>query len=85
MVIQDIITIDPEILGGTPVFKGTRVPISSLYEHLENGITIDGFLDDFPTVPKESIIQLLEFSKISILSLATSQNFNVNTNRRKSA
>jgi uncharacterized protein (DUF433 family) len=85
MIIQDIISIDPEILGGTPVFKGTRVPISSLYEHLENGITIDGFLDDFPSVPKESIIQLLEVSKVSILALATTQNFNEDTNRRKSA
>lgn len=85
MIIQDIITIDSEILGGTPVFKGTRVPISSLYEHLESGITIDGFLDDFPSVPKEFIIQILEVSKISMLSLATSQNFNENTNRRKSA
>jgi len=85
MIIQDIITIDPEILGGTPVFKGTRVPISSLYEHLESGITIDGFLDDFPSVQKESIIQLLEVSKVFILSLAKRQNFNENTNRRKSA
>ncbi|MBC7923256.1 MAG: DUF433 domain-containing protein [Ferruginibacter sp.] len=56
----DVINIDPEILGGTPVFSGTRVPIETLFDHLESGITIDGFLDDFPSVTKEQVIQILE-------------------------
>ena len=56
----DVITINPEILGGTPVFKGTRVPIETLFDHLESGITIDDFLDDFPSVTKEQVIQVLE-------------------------
>jgi uncharacterized protein (DUF433 family) len=56
----DVININPEILGGTPVFKGTRVPIEILFDHLESGITIDAFLDDYPTVSKEQVIQVLE-------------------------
>lgn len=56
----DVINIDPEILGGTPVFLGTRVPVETLFDHLESGITIDAFLDDFPSVTKEQVIQVLE-------------------------
>ena len=50
---SNVITIDPEILGGTPVFHGTRVPIESLFDHLENGVSLDEFLDDFPSVGRE--------------------------------
>lgn len=60
--IQDIITIDAEILGGQPVFKGTRVPVESLFMHLEKGISLDEFLLDFPTVSKEHAIALLEIA-----------------------
>ena len=56
----DVININPEIMGGTPVFRGTRVPIETLFDHLESGITIDAFLDDYPTVSKEQVIQVLE-------------------------
>lgn len=56
----DVINIDPGILGGTPVFKGTRVPIEILFDHLETGKTIDEFLEDFPTVTKEQVVQVLE-------------------------
>lgn len=56
----DVINIDPEILGGTPVFRGTRVPVETLFDHLESGITIDAFLDDFPSVTKVQVIQVLE-------------------------
>ena len=56
----DVININPEILGGTPVFRGTRVPIETLFDHLESGITIDAFLDDYPTVSKEQVVQVLE-------------------------
>ena len=58
----DVININPEILGGTPVFRGTRVPIETLFDHLESGITIDAFLDDYPTVSKEQVIQVLELA-----------------------
>ncbi|MEO0332445.1 MAG: DUF433 domain-containing protein [Bacteroidota bacterium] len=56
----DAININPEIMGGTPVFRGTRVPIETLFDHLERSITIDAFLDDYPTVSKEQVIQVLE-------------------------
>ena len=58
-----VINIDKEILGGTPVFNGTRVPIKNLFDYLETGETIDEFLDDFPSVKREQIIKLLEFSE----------------------
>ena len=54
-----VINIDPEILGGTPVFNGTRVPIESLFDHLEGGVSLDEFLDDFPTVTREQAIEVL--------------------------
>ncbi|MEM9830085.1 MAG: DUF433 domain-containing protein [Bacteroidota bacterium] len=56
----DVININPEIMGGTPVFNGTRVPIETLFDHLERGITIDAFLDDYPTVSKEQVTRVLE-------------------------
>ncbi len=59
MKIADIITINQEIQSGTPVFKGTRVPIQSLFWHLESGVTVDEFLEDFPSVTKNQVIQLL--------------------------
>jgi uncharacterized protein (DUF433 family) len=57
------ITIDPEILSGAPVFTGTRVPIDALLNNLEAGLTLDDFLDNFPTVTREQALQVLEFSK----------------------
>ena len=51
---------NPEILGGTPVFAGTRVPVRILMEHLEAGDRLDEFLDDFPTVTREQAVALLE-------------------------
>ena len=57
-----VINRDPEILGGTPVFMGTRVPVCTLMEHLEEGYTLDYFLDHFPTVSREQAIQLLELA-----------------------
>jgi len=62
MKISDIITINQEIQSGTPVFSGTRVPIQSLFWHLESGVSIDEFLEDFPSVTKKQVIQLLELS-----------------------
>ncbi len=55
--------IDPDILGGEPVFAGTRVPLRSLFEHLENGESIDDFLEGFPSVKREQVIGVLESSK----------------------
>ena len=57
------IQVDPEIMGGTPVFKGTRVPIKTLFDYIEGESTIDDFLIDFPSVTKEQVIHLLEHLK----------------------
>ncbi len=62
MLLNKLITIDPEILGGQPVFKGTRVPIETLFDHLEAGVSLDGFLDDFPSVTREQEIAVLEIA-----------------------
>ncbi|MGC2529919.1 MAG: DUF433 domain-containing protein [Candidatus Acidiferrum sp.] len=59
----DIVVKDPEILGGTPVFSGTRVPFQNLLDYLEGGETLDEFLDDFPTVTREAAIAALEQAK----------------------
>jgi uncharacterized protein (DUF433 family) len=58
-----IVHSDPEILGGTPVFVGTRVPLKSLYDHLEAGDTIDEFLDSFPSVSREQAVAALELGR----------------------
>ena len=63
------VTIDPEIVSGTPVFRGTRVPIDALINNLEDGLTLDEFLDNFPTVARDQAIQVLEFSKNTLLRL----------------
>jgi len=63
MIRSEIITIDPEIQGGSPVFRGTRVPIDILFDHLENGSTIEEFIDDFPSVTKEMAVAVLQFLK----------------------
>lgn len=63
MKISSIITIDREIQSGTPVFAGTRVPIQSLFWHLESGVSIDEFLEDFPSVTNQQVVELLELSK----------------------
>ena len=62
MDIRELITIDNEILSGQTVFKGTRVPVETLFDHLEAGISLDQFLEDFPTVSKEQAIALLEWA-----------------------
>ena len=58
---------DPEILGGTPVFIGTRVPVRILFEHLEAGDSIEVFLEDFPSVGRALAIQVLEDAKTSLV------------------
>ena len=64
MTTQDaIIHSDPEILGGTPVFVGTRVPVQALLDYLEGGHPLDDFLEDFPTVSREQAVAALEKAK----------------------
>jgi uncharacterized protein (DUF433 family) len=59
---------DPEILGGEPVFLGTRVPVTILFEHLEGGDSIEVFLDGFPSVTREQVLTLLAESKAHALA-----------------
>lgn len=62
MNVADLITTDPDILSGQPVFAGTRVPVETLFDHLEAGIPLDEFLDDFPTVTRTQAIALLDMA-----------------------
>lgn len=61
---------DPDILGGTPVFVGTRVPVQSLIDHLEAGDSIDDFLEGFPSVRREQVIAVLEEFRKELLTPA---------------
>jgi len=63
-----IVSQNPEILGGEPVFTGTRVPVKSLFDHLEAGDSIEQFLDGFPSVKREQVIALLEEAREHVLS-----------------
>jgi len=67
---EKIIQSNPEVLGGTPVFTGTRVPVRSLFDHLEAGDSIDDFLDGFPSVSRDQVIALLEISQERVLEPA---------------
>lgn len=68
---RPLITTSPEVLGGTPVFAGTRVPVQTLIEYLEGGETIDDFLEGFPTVTREQVIVFLEEAKARMLPVAS--------------
>jgi len=68
MVGQNVISRDQDILGGTPVFVGTRVPVRTLLDYLEGGQSLQEFLDDFPTVQREQAITVLEHLKHILLT-----------------
>ncbi len=68
---QPLITSTPDVLGGTPVFRGTRVPVQTLIEYLEGGQTIDDFLEGFPTVTREQVIAFLEEAKARMVAVAS--------------
>lgn len=67
---KDIIVRDPEILGGIPVFRGTRVPFKNLLDYVEGGHTLDQFLEDFPSVTREAAIAALEHAKELVIAQA---------------
>jgi uncharacterized protein (DUF433 family) len=64
---RNLITIDPELLSGTPVFAGTRVPVKTLFDHLEAGDSLEVFLDDFPSVSRELAIAVLEEARAALV------------------
>lgn len=63
-----LVTVNPDILGGTPVFKGTRVPVKTLFDYLENNYTLDEFLECFPSVTRELACRVLESSEAALLT-----------------
>jgi uncharacterized protein (DUF433 family) len=65
-----IVHSDPDILGGTPVFVGTRVPVKSLFDYLEGGDTLDEFLTEFPSVRREQAVAALELARDTVLARA---------------
>lgn len=65
---DELVTIDPEMLGGTPVFRGTRVPVKSLFDYLEDNYTLEQFIDFFPTVPIDLARWVLEQSESALLA-----------------
>ena len=69
---KPVVHSDPEILGGTPVFVGTRVPFQTLLDYIEGGETLDEFLENFPTVTREQAIAALEQAKEALLAHAGS-------------
>jgi uncharacterized protein (DUF433 family) len=65
---DSVIVKNPEILGGMPVFRGTRVPIQNLFDYLEGGETLEEFLEGFPTVSREAALDALEEAKHLLLA-----------------
>ena len=69
---SSVIHTDPEIMSGTPVFVGTRVPVKNLFDYLEGGDSLDEFLEDFPSVSKEQAIAALELAREALTADARS-------------
>ena len=72
MIPKTVVHSDPEILGGTPVFVGTRVQVQSLFDYLEGGETLDEFLCQFPSIKREQALAALEIARDSVISSARS-------------
>ena len=68
---QSIVSCDPEVMGGSAVFRGTRVPVQILLDYLEAGESIDDFLQGFPSVTREQVIAFLEEAKARMVEAAT--------------
>ncbi|GET43586.1 DUF433 domain-containing protein [Microseira wollei] len=66
---NQIVSSSPEVMGGTPVFTGTRVPVQTLLDYLKAGESIDEFLDGFPTVTRKQVISLLEIMETQITNM----------------
>jgi uncharacterized protein (DUF433 family) len=68
---KSVISCSPEVMGGTPVFSGTRVPVQTLLDYLESGESIDDFLAGFPSVNREQVIEFLEQAKDRLVATAS--------------
>ena len=67
---EPVVHSDPEIMGGTPVFVGTRVPLEAMFDYLTAGDSLDRFLDHFPTVGRQQAVEALELARIALLEMA---------------
>lgn len=67
--LKGVVRLDPDIMGGTPVFVGTRVPLQNLIDYLEGGESVEAFLKAFPTVTREQAIAVIEAGKLKMLEL----------------
>ena len=67
--LKGVVHSDPDIMGGTPVFVGTRVPLQNLIDYLEGGESVEDFLEAFPTVTREQAIAVIEAGKLKMLEL----------------
>ncbi len=70
--LHEIVWVDPERMSGVPCFKGTRVPVQTLIDHLEGNATLSEFLDGFPSVTRQQAIQFIELAKDNLLSCVSS-------------
>ena len=68
---QPVVSCDPNVMGGTAVFRGTRVPVQTLVDHLEAGESIDDFLEGFPTVTRQQVIAFLEEARDRVIEAAS--------------
>ncbi|MBV8390036.1 MAG: DUF433 domain-containing protein [Mucilaginibacter sp.] len=73
---SDVITVDKDILGGIPVFKGTRVPVKNLFDYLEEGDSLQDFLNDFDYIPKEYCLAVLKISEQLLADKSLYENSN---------
>jgi len=71
-ILNNIVWVDPDRMSGEPCFKGTRVPVQALIDHIEGNSTLDDFLDGFPSVTREQAIQFIELAKDSLLACVSS-------------
>ncbi|MVN22179.1 DUF433 domain-containing protein [Mucilaginibacter arboris] len=70
------INVDPETMGGTPVFTGTRIPVQTLFDYIEGGDDLNEFLDDYPTITKEAAVEVLNMAKKTLTTEKTlNENF----------
>jgi uncharacterized protein (DUF433 family) len=70
--LDEIVWVDPDRMGGEPCFKGTRVPIQALIDHIEGNSTLEDFLDGFPSVTREQAIRFIELAKDNLLACVSS-------------
>ena len=70
--LEQVVSVNPQVLGGTPCFAGTRVPIQALLDHLEGDATIEDFLQGFPSVSRSQVIRFLELAKEQLVECVSS-------------